>query len=65
MRTALVSLIAVLAAGARLVGFEGLLVIVGTACLAVAAGFVHPAGPWAVIGGVTLLLGFAVAWRSG
>ena len=46
------------------IGIEGALLSAGTGALAVAAGFFHPAGPWAVIGCVALVLGFAVAWRS-
>lgn len=53
-----------LASVANWVGLEGVLLIGGTACLAVFAETFHPAGAFAVVGVVTVLLGFAVALRA-
>jgi len=43
------------------VGSEGALLLTGTACLAVAASYISPAGPWFVVGSVTLALGLMLA----
>lgn len=43
------------------VGIEGLFLALGTACLAIASAFVSPAGPWAVIGVMALVVGLLMA----
>lgn len=45
----------------RAVGLEDVLLLVGTACLAYAASFVHPAGPVVVVGVMCLLAGIVLA----
>ena len=43
------------------IGAEGAFLIVGTALLAIGSGYLHPAGPWLVVGAVSLALGIALA----
>ena len=43
------------------VGLEGTFLGLGTACLAVFASFLSPAGPWLVLGVVGLATGIALA----
>lgn len=45
----------------RAIDIEGAFVIAGTAVLAAAAGFIHPAGPGLVVGTVLLACGLAIA----
>mgnify|MGYP001572045971 CR=1 FL=1 len=45
-------------------GLEGAFLLVGTACLAIGSAYVHPAGPWLVVGIVGVLLGLALAVPS-
>lgn len=40
------------------VDVEGALLLIGTACLAVFASYVSPAGPWLVVGAMAAVLGF-------
>jgi hypothetical protein len=63
-RSALETIARLLHTAAQNVGLEGLLVILGTAALSVAAGYFHPAGPLIVTGTVLTTLGFAVALRA-
>ena len=46
---------------ARTVGAEGAFLLLGTVTLAVGASWLHPAGPWLVVGGMSLLVGLALA----
>lgn len=43
------------------VGLEGTFLLVGTVLLAAGAAYLSPAGPWLVVGGVSLILGLALA----
>lgn len=43
------------------IGLEGAFLAGGTAALAVGASYLHPAGPWFVVGGVAVLVGLALA----
>ena len=61
MKRAAVALSALIASTSRNVGLEGAFLLAGTACLAVFAATLNPAGPWLVVGVVTLLLGLALA----
>lgn len=61
MKRAAVALYALLRSIASGVGLEGLFLAVGTGLLAVGASYIHPVGPWLVVGGVCLLLGLALA----
>lgn len=45
----------------RVVGVEGAFLLLGTILLAVGSGFLTPAGPWFVIGGISLAIGLALA----
>lgn len=49
---------------ARAIDLEGAFLIAGTALLAAASSYVHPAGPLAVFGISCLLAGLALARRS-
>ena len=42
-------------------GIEGFLLIAGTCALAVASSYISAAGPWFVVGAVSLLVSFALA----
>lgn len=43
------------------IGLEGGFLLLGTVCLAVGAGFVAPAGPWLVVGGMASIVGILLA----
>jgi hypothetical protein len=43
------------------IGLEGTFLVTGTVLLAVASTYLSPAGPWAVVGAVSLVLGLALA----
>lgn len=45
------------------VGPEGAFLGFGTVTLAIGAGYVDPAGPWWVIGGMSILVGILLARR--
>lgn len=45
----------------QVVGLEGFLIVLGTVLLAIGAGYLSPAGPWIVAGGVAFLIGLAIA----
>ncbi len=60
MKAAVALRSALLAIG-RQVGLEGAFLILGTACLAVAASFFSAAGPWFVTGTIALLIGLVLA----
>lgn len=45
----------------NVVGLEGFLLVLGTILLAIGAGYLSPAGPWIVAGGVAFLVGLAIA----
>lgn len=51
----------VLATLAGAVGAEGAFFLVGTCCLAVASSYISAAGPWFVVGAMSLLAGVALA----
>jgi hypothetical protein len=46
---------------AKSVGMEGTFLLIGTALLAVGSAYLNPAGPWVVVGSVSLILGLATA----
>jgi hypothetical protein len=50
---------------ARAIDLEGAFLIIGTALIAAAASYVHPAGPLLVVGVTCTLAGLALARRSG
>lgn len=43
------------------IGLEGAFLLVGTCCLAVASSYISAAGPWFVVGAMSLLAGVALA----
>jgi hypothetical protein len=45
------------------VGIEGAFLLLGTVALAVAAGYLHPSGPWWVVGGMATLVGLLLTRR--
>ncbi|HEY6013834.1 MAG TPA: hypothetical protein VIU37_07500 [Candidatus Limnocylindrales bacterium] len=47
------------------IGLEGGFLLLGTIALAVGAGFIAPAGPWLVVGGMSVLVGILLAPRRG
>lgn len=61
MKRAAAGLSALAAAFTGNVGLEGAFLVFGTVCLSVAAGFFHPAGPWFVVGVMSVLAGIALA----
>jgi hypothetical protein len=46
---------------ARSVGAEGAFLVIGTVLLAIGSTYLSPAGPWFVCGGITFLIGLALA----
>ena len=46
---------------ARAVDIEGAFLLVGGGLLAVGSSFLHPAGPWIVVGGLCLLIAVGLA----
>jgi hypothetical protein len=46
------------------IGIEGLFLLAGTCALAVASSYISAAGPWFVVGAVSLLAGIALALPS-
>ena len=46
---------------AQAIGAEGAFLAVGTLLLAVAASYIHPAGPFLVVGTVAMVIGIALA----
>lgn len=65
MKRATAALSSLIASTSRNVGLEGAFLLGGTACLAVFAASVNPAGPWLVVGAVALLVGLALAMPRG
>lgn len=61
MRAAAIAIRAYVLMLASSVGLEGLFLIVGTACLAVGASFISPAGPWFAVGVMATLAGLVLA----
>lgn len=61
MKRAALALRGLLLVLATAVGLEGTFLIIGTACLAVGASYIAPAGPWFVVGGMAVLAGLALA----
>lgn len=60
MKRAAAALRFLASAVARVVGLEGVFLLVGTALVSVGAGLIHPAGPWIVPGAVCFLAGIAL-----
>lgn len=46
---------------ANAVGLDFLFLAVGTSCIAVGTSFIHPVGPWFVVGAMCLFVGIALA----
>ena len=46
---------------AAVVGIEGAFLLIGTALLGVGAAYISPAGPFFVVGGMSVLAGIALA----
>jgi hypothetical protein len=61
MRRAAIAIRRLAAAVTSGIGIEGAFLIVGTCCLAVASSYISAAGPWLVVGAITLLAGVALA----
>lgn len=61
MKRAAVALRSLLGSVARAVGIEGVFLTIGTCALAVASSYISAAGPWFVVGAVSLLAGLALA----
>lgn len=61
MKRAAVALRGLLFSVAAGVGLEGIFLIAGTCALAVASSYISAAGPWFVVGAVSLLAGLALA----
>jgi hypothetical protein len=56
-----VALRALVVAFAATVGPEGTFLVAGTCCLAVASSYISAAGPWFVVGAISLLVSIALA----
>ena len=61
MKRAAVALRGLTLSIASSVGIEGMFLIAGTCALAVASSYISAAGPWFVVGAVSLLAGLALA----
>lgn len=47
-----------------MIGVEGAFLLLGTAALAVAAGYLHPSGPWWVVGAMSTIIGLLLVRRA-
>ena len=61
MKAAAVAVFGLLSQIGSAIGLEGAFLVIGTIALSVGSAFIHPAGPWLVIGIMCILAGIALA----